>query len=559
MRLCRPCLSAAMWLGLVLPAFGAELADFVPASAKAYVQFGDLVQAEKQVKAFAQSSGIPVPPGFDLGVISTISGLGDQWETNRGLALVAMEATNRDVALLVPVKNAQMALRQLKATEEGDYYSVTIANMPLVAMEKDRCLVLGFDQAVLQPFKRPTQTLSKVWSDQEKRFVLKSNLIVHLNIEELLPLIEQGLEFLGQTIGELRNLPGGVVPQQANPEVTAAMLKWYIKSIRSIAQQTSTVQIAFNFTPEAVSLHKFAHFKPETNAYKTVLRANSDTTVFLKKIPQEPFYVAGAMDMRGLESTVVEVVRSLWELPALAKTLSDEKTRTSMEQSIALYKQMTGWCMSIDFGKKGINGTGYYMVQNPELAMKQLHDSFELSQATFRGFAPFEIETEFTTKQVDGKDIQQFTVDFEKSPPETKELMKVLYGEKMITQIGLHNEMVGMAIGPEENPFQRLTKDTDALVDAPAVSTVVEMLPEKPLAVLLLDPFGLFRMFKRMAEVQPIMPEAFQKMQLPTQLTSPVAVALDTQETGRLDAQLVVTSSMIKHIVDTVQPAMLAR
>lgn len=546
----RSMLIVVLALGRAPAGQAAELAELVPANAKAYVQFGNLQTAEQDVQAFAQASGIPLPPGFDLNLLATISGLGSQWELQRGLAVVVLEPTDRDVALLIPVKDAAAALKSLNSMPDGEFHAITVINTPLVALPKDKCLVVGFNKQVLEQFKQP-QGITGNWTQSQRELLEKSDLFVHLNVPEWMPTLEMGVAFANQGIAQLKNMPEGAIPN-SDPEMLADTLLWYVNGLQTALKQCQSLELGVDFTADSVSLKKLVVFKPGSSAHSIVSKANSDASPYLAQLPANAFLFAGAADLQGLQPTIIEMTRSLWNLPAIKKKLDEVATQEMLDESIELYKSVTGMSMMMDMGgEAGLSAGGYYFVDDPQQAVARVVKSVELSQATTNAFSPFEIKTQVNSKRVAGDQVTELVMDYSAAPDHVKDSLKTIYGsEKLITQFAAVNDQLGFAMGIEGNPIELLTTQRESLTAQQNVAATLKLVPQKPLAVFVANPLGVLKFVKAMATQFGNAAAPFQDADLEKPI-APIAVAVDSDE-GQLSGCLIVPSATVKALVEIV-------
>lgn len=531
-----------------IPAFAAELVDLAPAETKAYVQFGNLAAAEQDVAAYARNIGTELPPVFNLDLLANASGLSGQWEMERGLAVAVFEATNQDVALLIPVKDAAAALRQLDAKPDGEFHSVTVSNMPLVAFAKGEFLIVGFDKETLQKFRASGAGIVKDWTKAQKSLLKDSDLFVHVNIPAWLPLIKQGLTVARQGIAQFKNLPAGAL-QNSDPQQIVEMGEWYLDRLESMLKQCRSLQIALDVRAESAQLKKLVVFTPDSPLHQAVSKANSNAAPLLAKVPSGSFFVAGAVDLDGLQESMVNLTKSVWNVPSFKKQLADVDPE-QLEQSVEFYRQVKGATANIDFGDQGMVGTGVYLVEDPQKAREQLGQSMKFAETTTKAIAQAEIDTQLTQKKVGDWDVTELVIDYSRSPEHMRNSVAAMYGsDKIRTQFAVVDDGLGFALAGTGDPITKLAVPAKPITTQGEVAQVANLMPKQPLAAVFVNPLALLRIVKRTVEAAgqnlPNLGAAANKP------TTPIGVAIDT-DGGDVSAQLIVPAATVKSIIDAV-------
>ena len=494
--------SAFTWGLALLLAPGVAGADLfgesIPADAKVVLIVNDATKLEAGAKAFAERSGIPLPPNAILDMLTGPLGLGEAWDEKRGAALALTELDQTGIAALIPVTDPKAALDKLGAKPEGEDHRVRIAGKPALAFAKGNLLIVADNADTLDKFRSPTESIGDGWSDAEKKLRGESNVFFHINVDSLRPLIEKSLGQAEASIGQLRNIPPGAFGPGADIETTVKMLGLYVKAAREVAAQTSVVYGGLSVDADHVRFRKGLVFGAGTYARAMLAKRKAPTADLLAGLPRIPFYMAMGADTAGLRPMVIDLFGKMFDEVLDTTNVDAADRKRIVDKAMAIYGQMNGFNVIVDIGAAGMISVGAYFVDDPELAQSQVVESMKASEAIMKTFMPFVTGVKREQKRVGNIEVDEFVFEFADAKDEPMaaqlKIIKAIYGDDLRMQFGVVGESLGFAMADRDDAITILPTDGETLVTEPRIRAILADLPDDPVAIALFDPFGFFRM-----------------------------------------------------------------
>ena len=546
--------SAFTWGLALLLAPGVAGADLfgesIPADAKVVLIVNDPTKLEAGAKAFAERSGLPLPPGASLNMLTGQLGLGEAWDRKQGVALALTELDQTGIVLLIPVTDPKAALDKLGARSEGKDYRVRIVGRPAVALAKGNLLIIAGNAETLGAFRSPATSNADGWSAAEKRLRTESNVFFRISVDGVRPLIEKSFDQVEAEIARLRDNPLGSLGRGVDPETTERLLGTYVKVAREVMAQKSVVYGSLSVDGDRVRIRKGLVFGERTYARAMLARRKPPTANLLDGLPQRPFYWAMGVDTAGLRPMVMDLFdKMIDEVMATAEIDAADRKR-SVDKAMAMYAQMNGFNSIVDVRDNGMISAGNYFVDDPELAQRQIRDAMKDSEAMKKMFIPLRTNIKPVRKQVGNIDVDEFVFGFGNPEHEANaaqlKLTKAIYGDDPRMQFGVVGNSLGFAMADRDDAINILATKGKTLAAEPRIRAIIDDLPDDPFAIVLLDPFGFFRMVAnivgKMGRPAPfrVVPDALQ--------APPIGIAVTADAEG-FTGQLVVRSDTAREII----------
>ena len=546
--------SAYTWGLALLLATGVARADLfgesIPADAKVVLIVNDLAKLEAGAKAFAESSGLPMPPVAGLNMLAGQLGLGEAWDVKQGVALALTELDQTGIAVLIPVTDPKVALDKLGAEPEGEHHRVRIAGMPVLALAKENLLIVAENAETLDKFRSPAEIIANGWSGAEEKLLGESNVFFHINVESLRPLIETSLRQAEVFIGELEDTPPAAADPETNPDVAEKVLGLYLKAAREVAAQMSVVYGGVSVDADRVRFEKGVVFSAGSYARTMLARRKPPTANLLDHLPQFPFYAAMGVDTAGLRPMVMDLFGKMYDEALTTAEVDAAERKGMVDKAMAMYAQMNGFNGIVDIGDDGMTAVGVYFFDDPKLAQRQITDSMLASEAMMKTFMPVAMDIKHEKRKIDDIEVDEFVYEFtdpeDESNAEQLKMIKAIYGDKLRMQFGVVGKSLGFAMSNRKDAIGILSSDGKALAAEPRIRAILDDLPDGPFAIVLIDPFGFVRMMAKTAgEIG--MPTPFPEVPKDVRVT-PIGIAVTADAEGFV-GHVIVRSDTVAEIV----------
>ncbi len=487
-------------LGIVAAhARAAGLADAIPANAKAAVILGNAKELEKNIRAFAQAIGTPLPEGIGLELGAQMAGIGDVWQQDRGAALVVVEAAADGMAIVLPVADAKAALKKLNATADGAIYKLNLFGTPATALPKDGTIVVAPSAKSLEAFKSATKTLASQMQAVDRKVAADAGLFVYVNIPELKDLALSGLDFFDQMIKP--KLAQAAKLGNSDPAVITRMFDMYGKALRALVNDGRSFCLALSVTADRVQIQKGLTAKPGTTLAKYFAKEDSATAVSLiEDLPSRPFVAAMGWDADLSGDLWRDATMSMLEA-AGSKLDQTERDRIAKYMD-RMFGAMESMNMLMDMTDDGMTSIGHYESKKPEEYLRTLKDGKNEAAALSKAFMPgAKLDVSMSSKKVGKLDVTEFVYTFSGLPADQMKMLKAMYGgEGMRMQMAVvDKEMLGYASAPKGDPIA-LLEGKEKLVAEKRIKSALSDLPEKAGLVVLIDPTSAIRFIKVMME-----------------------------------------------------------
>jgi hypothetical protein len=500
-----------------------DITDAIPADANAVVTFGDLGKMDSDLKAFTQAAGIPLPAEVDFSVfLNAFQGTVD---AARGAAVVLLLPQPDSVAMVVPVQDAEAAIKKLGGQQQGEVYQVqlAIAPMPLVVLPKERLLILAPNPQTLMSFKSVAKSLENVLTAEQKKLRQASNAFVYVNLGKLRPMIELGLNQAQMGLDQLGQLPAGAFGAGGDPEMIVRMLRGMLDVVRSIAFQSASLHVGLSLNGQRARAQAALVFDEGGSIRKALADRKPPAKDLLVGLPAMPFYMAFGGDMSGFGPMIQAATEKL--MNAFMAKLDAKDRQETMAAMDQFWKAVTGFNMVFDFGESGAFGVATYFTSNPKGVQKFSRDMTKASQKMMGAFLPGaeKLEIKISSRKIDGLEVDEYVMDFKGLPDEMQKIFSAMYGEQFRWQMAPVEHGLGYAMGAKGEPITLLTKKGARLADDAQVRATLRDLPDRPYFVFLVDPFGALRAATRMTAQFGVPAPPFQ---LPAQSPPPFGLAL---------------------------------
>lgn len=492
------------WLAVAMcltagAARAADLADSIPASAKAVLIINNAKDLEKNLRSFAQSIGTPLPEGMGVDMAAQMSGMAGLWQMERGTAVALMSADREGLAVVLPVKDAKAALKQLNAAADGELYKLNVLGSPALALPKDGVLIVAPNAKALESFKGAGKSLGSRMHPVDKKVASGTDLFVYVNVPELKDLATGGLDYFDQ------NLKQPIAQMAAaggqDPQTLAKMFDLYVKGLRRLVSDGRSLCLGLSFNADRVQIQKGLTFQSGTAMAKYFQKENTTkASELIDDLPNRSFFAAVGWDADLGGELYHDAAFSLVD----AATKLDKAERDRIEKFMTkMFESMESTNMLMDFTDNGMVMFGHYETKKPAEFIKLLRDNKDATAAMSKeafGQAG-KVDVSVSIKKVGKLDVTEFEYKFSDLPAQQQKAIERMYGGNTMRMqmAAVDKESVGFVSGGKGDPINLLI-DPKPLIKEQRVKTALGDLPEKAGLVVLLDPAALAKFAKSMAE-----------------------------------------------------------
>jgi hypothetical protein len=411
------------------------------------------------------------------------------------MAVVGMTPEPNGMVVFVPTSDPKNVLAKLKAQPDGNFHRFSVGDKPVYANVRRNWLVTAFDPEALRTLNAVDKTVESNWSAARKQLMASSDVFVYFGVQRWRPVIEKGLD---EVLEQLKETP---LPENATMPGVDVMefVQWEFQAVRSLVEQTESVYGGISIDPSRVRSRFYAAFGPGSYLHTLAKSQPTPRPNLLDNLPNRPFMMAMGLDSQSLKQFLVDMVKSMTELPKFGKFVRDKEFKEALEQSLAFYKELNGFNMTFNFGPAGMESAGHYFYDDPSAARKQIHAAMGMSRAMWKSMGLEGMRLEARTKKVGELEVDEFTMEFKEVENELANAMRAIYGEKLRMQFASMDESLAFAMGSQRNPIRVFTSPRRELTAANRVRLVLEDLPGRPVGVALIDPSNFVHLIKRTA------------------------------------------------------------
>lgn len=533
-----------------------ELTDAIPHDALAVVILNNPGQSEQDLQAFVKACGAPgIPFNLDQG-LQQMPGLAEVVDRKRPVAAVMVEAIASPV-LYVPVKDADAAVEKLETTKEGDYYRVEPKGY---LYPKGKYLIAAINSDTLDELKSLEKSFSAVLSPAQNKLRATADVFYWVNIVPYRTLITTGLD---NALSQMKDAFAQVARmqrqfnddeeeakrQEAMFEQLIEIYSLYFAGLKALAVQTETVHGGFFVSEAAITSHCQIDVTSGSQLQAALNKIKGPQVPLFSDVPNKSFYLAVAGSGRGLAEPLKQFTRAMYKLPAFSKLLEDEELKAAYEASMEAYSGLGDMSFVMDFAN-GMTAYGAYEVDDPQTLLKQGRESIKISQAMLEKMAvmgqpAMRIKLVEKDKQVEGLKVDEYWMDFEAPNEQVQQMLNAIYGASPRLQVAAQQDKLIFGMGTSQNPIQPMLSVDESLAKNQSVQTALSDLGPSATMVLLVDPFGMLRLMKNIAETQQ---EVKIDVQLPETTPPPFGASVTVEASG-LTLRTSVRSETISELV----------
>ncbi len=339
----------------------------------------------------------------------------------------------------------------------------------------------------------------------------KRDLLIHLNVEPVRPMLLGGIAQVSQMAPMLAMLGG----QQsgADPTTITGLLTALFDAVKQFVEQIAYIDITIAVGDKTADLTIATGYKE--GAIKTYLTSKKPASIpLLTQIEDQPYFVAAGYHVPGetspfFEYLVDKVTNALQPRPAAAEAAGGaaesapaaekgtaagggtDALKEAMRVSRELYRNIEGQNMVMAMSPSGIRMSGDYIGKDPEAILELTKQSFTAANPFMQQFSAGVKYEALGSKKLGDVLVEQFAVKLDTTAPSTA-IMANMYGENPRFFLGVARGRVRFCMGGDTYVERFFSgKVEKPLASGRYAAEALAALPATRNAVLLFDPAGI--------------------------------------------------------------------
>lgn len=494
--------SAAAWAGVP------PVLDRVADTAPFVVAVDNIDRFEKTVDAFITGLNLPMlaegdSPLAHLHLLTATPGL----NKNGSMAIIAVpkapdapaaddadamgdadadEEPPFDVVALIPVSEYAAFVKAVGG-EVGGVTPVTIGAKPGFAKDiGDGYAAVGEDQALVESFaavKGKLQAHTAALGPVGRDIAEKTQVLLIANI----PAMQEEIKAMGTMIKQSARMAGGQMPGMDNMEQRVKVAQTFLDGF---ARDAQVGVIGLGADDKGVWIDLGSQFK-EGSPFAGYFSEKGDCASLLARVPEQPFWFAGAADVRGkgMRTLLTEVAQVGQEVQGQNANLFDQ----AMPSALKAVENMSGFAYVMGANPAGIMGglftntVQYIQTSDAAGYIAAVKKSMESLNGKEQDGLTAKATYKPAVSEVKGTSIDSFSIQFVADPknPQAQQMqmgMGMIFGGELGALIADTGQGVSMVLSPKNsvlmNSAVESAKTGEGLGTTAAIHDARAMLPE---------------------------------------------------------------------------------
>ena len=524
----------------------------IPADCYGFVSTNNVQNLLDASKTYAGEIGMAnfvnmmAPTGFLMPIAMQL-GLAENYNPNGGAAVVMCDfkrsgidpeklfAGEADVdepplAIVLAGNNVKKTFRNTVVIDGKTY--VAIAGERFLAKQVGDYIVLAKDKKIIDQFGNG-KTIADVAGKEDMKFYKRSHLNVHVNVEQVYPLLALGEKAIDREIAKAEKSDDEWKKYQIRN------LKSQKNSMASLKQLADfrSMNMGMTYGKKGVYVDVCATAKQGTAAAKQLQSAKPLRKNPLAKLPSGPYVIAGAATVNG--ATMVQSVKQMLEqINNAMQTAGGKNLDKGVESQVikltkAFGKQIRGMSFVAGGAKDGLYGlAAVYDCKKASKVRKLFPRKTKLLNSIVAKMLPQEARDEIDLKfeykknamTVGAVQVDTMTVDFaqlDDMDAQSKAQMKKILGDSKIRIFlaQVDDNTVVVTFGGGETFLKRAikaAKNGGPIGKDAGVKEAFKALPGKKVGVMIFSPKNLLT----------VVMDGFSQMGVPVQMVMPFQIDL---------------------------------